>query len=143
MCLCANVNEGENLGVKSLIGDQVKADQTRQQETEKETIAATPDITQLLQAWCAGDQSALEQLIPLVEEELRRLAHYYLRKERQGHLLQTAALVGEAYLRLTKVRPAGFDGRADFYALSAQIMRRILVARSIYPVPCPGDPDAQ
>ena len=116
---------------------------TSRSQTEAQTTPVAPDITQLLQAWCAGDQSALDKLIPLVEEELRRLAHYYLRKERQGHLLQTAALVGEAYLRLTKVRPAGFDGRADFYALSAQIMRRILVARSIYPVPCPGDPDAQ
>ena len=90
-------------------------------------MPAIPDVTDLLQAWCAGDQTALDQLIPLVEAELRRLAHGYLRKERAGHVLQTSALLDETYLRLIRVKPRSFDGRTQFFALSAELMRRILV----------------
>ncbi len=99
----------------------------RQAETEALTLPAAHDITQLLQAWCAGDQTALDKLIPLVEAELRRLARGYMRRERPGHTLQTSALIDEAYLRLVDVKPKHFGGRAEFFALSAQLMRRILV----------------
>ena len=86
-----------------------------------------PEITRLLQAWAAGDSAALDLLIPLVYNELRRLARHYLRSERAGLTLQTTALVNEAYLRLVNVKETGWRDRAHFFALSAQIMRRILV----------------
>lgn len=89
--------------------------------------ASSHEITQLLQAWCAGDQTALDKLIPLVEAELRRLAHKHMRGERPGHTLETRALINEAYLRLVSYKPKSFERRADFFALSAQIMRRILL----------------
>jgi RNA polymerase sigma-70 factor (ECF subfamily) len=75
----------------------------------------------------AGDESTQERLLLLVYEELRRIAHRYLRKERQGHTLQTTALVHEAYLRLTKEQPRHFENRAHFLAVSAHLMRQILV----------------
>lgn len=84
-------------------------------------------LTELLAKWQAGDESAQERLVPLVYEELRRIAHRYLRKERQGHTLQTTALVHEAYLRLTKQEPRHFENRAHFLAVSAHLMRQILV----------------
>ncbi len=99
----------------------------RQAATEALTLPAAHGITKLLQAWCAGDQSALDKLIPLVEAELRRLARGYMRRERSGHTLQTSALIDEAYLRLVDVKPQHFGGRAEFFALSSQLMRRILV----------------
>src|SRR5918995_616247 len=85
------------------------------------------EISQLLLAWSDGDQSALEQLAPLVQEELRRLAHHYMRGERAGHTLQTSALVNEAYIRLIDWKNARWQNRAHFFAVSAQMMRRILV----------------
>jgi RNA polymerase sigma factor (TIGR02999 family) len=85
------------------------------------------DITQLLVRWRAGDQSALNDLLPLVYTELRRLAHAYLRKERPGHTLQSAALVHEAYLRLEKRGEVRFENRSHFLAICAQLMRQILV----------------
>jgi len=85
------------------------------------------EITRLLKAWSAGDSAALDQLIPLVYNELRRLARHYIRKERAGVTLQTTALVNEAYLRLVHAKETGWRDRAHFFALSAQIMRRILV----------------
>ncbi|HSF25738.1 MAG TPA: sigma-70 family RNA polymerase sigma factor [Blastocatellia bacterium] len=85
------------------------------------------ELTRLLQAWNNGDKEALDTLMPLVYEELRRLAHRYLRAERAGHTLQTTALVNEAYLRLIKVKDVSWQGRAHFFAISAQLMRRILV----------------
>ena len=91
------------------------------------TTPSASKITQLLQAWSEGDETALEKLIPLVEQELRRLAHQYLQSERPGHLLQTDALINEVYLRLVNVKPEKFEQRADFYALSAHLMRNILV----------------
>jgi RNA polymerase sigma factor (TIGR02999 family) len=84
-------------------------------------------VSELLAKWEAGDQEALRALVPLVYNELRRLAHYHLQRERPGHTLQSAALVHEAYLRLTKQQPTHFENRAHFLAVSAQLMRQILV----------------
>jgi RNA polymerase sigma factor (TIGR02999 family) len=85
------------------------------------------DITQLLQAWSEGDEQALDKLMPLVHRELHRLAQRYMRHERPGHTLQTTALVNEAYLRLVDAGKVNFQNRAHFFAVSAQLMRRILV----------------
>jgi RNA polymerase sigma factor (TIGR02999 family) len=87
----------------------------------------THHVTRLLHAWGAGDQQALDQLIPLVEGELRRLARRHMRKERPGHTLQATALVHEAYLRLVDLRRMRWQDRAHFFAMSARLMRRILV----------------
>jgi len=84
-------------------------------------------VTQLLVDWSKGDQAALERLMPLVYSELRRLATNYLRRERQGHTLQPTALVNEAYLKLVDQRNAKWQNRAQFFGISAQLMRRILV----------------
>ena len=86
-----------------------------------------PDVTELLVAWCEGDQAALERLMPLVYPELHRLAHRYMRDERPNHLLQTTALVNEAYLRLIDVTRVRWQNRAHFLAVSARMTRRILV----------------
>ena len=86
-----------------------------------------PQITRLLDAWRAGDQSALDDLVPLVEAELRRLARGYLRRERPGHLLQTTALVNEAFVRLVGWQDVSWQNRAHFLAMAAQLMRHILV----------------
>ncbi len=88
---------------------------------------APHDISELLVAWGGGDESALERLMPLVYNELRRLAHGYMRRERVGHTLQTTALVNEAYLRLVSWKDAQWQNRAHFFAVSARMMRRILV----------------
>ena len=85
------------------------------------------EITRLLVAWGEGDQSALEELAPLVHSELHRLAHEYMSRERPGHTLQTSALVNEAYVRLIEWKNARWQNRAHFFAVSAQMMRRILV----------------
>jgi len=85
------------------------------------------EVTQLLLAWSNGEQAALEKLIPLVYDELHRLAHHYMAGERPGHTLQTTALVNEAYLRLVDSRHMRWQNRAHFFAVSAQLMRRILV----------------
>jgi RNA polymerase sigma factor (TIGR02999 family) len=84
-------------------------------------------ITQLLVDWGKGDQAALDRLMPLVYSELRRLATNYLRRERMGHTLQPTALVNEAYLKLVGQKNAKWQNRAHFFAISAQLMRRILV----------------
>jgi RNA polymerase sigma factor (TIGR02999 family) len=84
-------------------------------------------ITQLLVDWGKGDQAALEKLMPLVYDELRRLASNYLRRERATHTLQPTALVNEAYLKLVDQRNAKWQNRAHFFGISAQLMRRILV----------------
>ncbi len=83
-------------------------------------------VTRLLQAWRDGDQAAFDELIPLIYDELRRLARGYLRRERPGHTLQTSALINEAYLRLVD-QQAVWRNRAHFYGVAAQLMRRILV----------------
>ena len=85
------------------------------------------NITQLLAKWSGGDQSALDELMPLVYDELRRLASNYLRREKVGHTLQPTALVNEAYLRLVDQKSSRWQNRAQFYGIAAQLMRRILV----------------
>ena len=85
------------------------------------------EVTQLLLAWSHGDRAALDRLIPLVSTELHRLAHHYMRGERAGHTLQTTALVNEAYVRLVDASRVEWRDRAHFFAVSANLMRRILV----------------
>jgi RNA polymerase sigma factor (TIGR02999 family) len=89
--------------------------------------AAPGDVSQLLRAWGDGDQGALEKLTPIVYAELHRLARRYMRGERAGHSLQTTALVNEAYMRLVDYKRMQWQNRAHFFAVSAQLMRRILV----------------
>ena len=88
---------------------------------------STQQVTELLQAWGQGQDAALDELLPVVEQELRRLARRYMFGERPGHTLQTTALVNEAYLRLVNSRQVNWQNRAHFFAISAQLMRRILV----------------
>jgi len=88
---------------------------------------ADTDVSALLRAWGDGDQDALDALTPLVYEELHRLARRYLRRERSGHSLQATALVNEAYMRLADYTRMQWQDRAHFFAVSAQVMRRILV----------------
>jgi RNA polymerase sigma-70 factor (ECF subfamily) len=88
------------------------------------------DLTQLLNGWSGGDAAALEQLTPLVEAELRRVARAHLRKESPGHTLQPTALINEAYLRLIEWKNVAWQGRAHFFAVSSKLMRRILVNHS-------------
>ena len=85
------------------------------------------EVSGLLRAWSRGDQSALERLTPIVYHELHRLASRYMRRERSGHSLQTTALVNEAYMRLVHYRRMQWQNRAHFFAVAAQLMRRILV----------------
>jgi len=84
-------------------------------------------VTQLLVRWKKGDSSALEALLPLVYDELRKLARHYLAAERPGHTLQSTALVHEAYLRLVGQSPGGIENRAHFFGIAARLMRQILV----------------
>jgi RNA polymerase sigma-70 factor (ECF subfamily) len=88
---------------------------------------STDDISMLLRAWSDGDQGALDRLTPIVYEELRRLARRYMNRERAGHSLQPTALVNEAYMRLVDYQRMQWQNRAHFFAVSAQLMRRILV----------------
>ena len=91
---------------------------------------ATPsahEVTDLLVKWGRGDKAALDELLPLVHEELRRRAHRYIERERHGHTLQTTALVNEAYLRLVNQAGVRWQDRAHFFAVSAKIMRHILI----------------
>lgn len=91
-------------------------------------MPATPhEVTALLRRWKDGDRQALDQLAPLVYDELHRLAHRYICRERAGHTLQTTDLVNEAYLRLVEQSDVDWEGRAHFFAVSAQVMRHILV----------------
>jgi RNA polymerase sigma factor (TIGR02999 family) len=91
-------------------------------------IHSTPrEVTQLLAEWSGGDESALGELLPLVEKELRRLAHRCMSRERAGHTLQATALINEAYLRLAHGKQAHFQGRAHFFAVAANLMRQIMV----------------
>src|SRR5438128_3567565 len=89
--------------------------------------ATSHEVTQLLIAWNEGNQAALNQLMPLVYDELRRLARSYLRRERPDHTLQATALVHEAYLRLIDQKQVSWQNRAHFFGIAAQMMRRILV----------------
>ena len=85
------------------------------------------ELTELLVAWSDGDEAALDQLAPLVQSELRRLASHYMRKERDDHLLQTSALINEAYVRLIDWKSVRWQNRAHFFGVAARMMRRILV----------------
>jgi RNA polymerase sigma-70 factor, ECF subfamily len=91
------------------------------------TVDAPKNVTQLLLAWSDGDQAALDQLVPLVYDELRRLARRYMARENPGHTLQTTALVNEAYMRLVDWKNVHWQNRAHFFGVSAQLMRRLLV----------------
>jgi RNA polymerase sigma factor (TIGR02999 family) len=88
---------------------------------------STHQVTHLLRAWGEGDQAALGDLVPLVYQEMHRLAQVYMSRERSGHTLQTSALVNEAYLRLVDTTQASWQNRAHFFAICANVMRRILV----------------
>jgi RNA polymerase sigma factor (TIGR02999 family) len=90
-------------------------------------MSSPTEITALLVDWSNGDKAALDKLFPLVERELHRLAHSYMRKENPDHTLQTSALVNEAYLRLVDQRNTRWQNRAHFFGIAAQIMRRILL----------------
>ena len=89
--------------------------------------SADTDVSALLRAWSDGDQDALRALTPIVHEELHRLARRYMSRERSGHSLQATALVNEAYMRLADYTRMQWQDRAHFFAVSAQVMRRILV----------------
>jgi RNA polymerase sigma-70 factor (ECF subfamily) len=89
--------------------------------------ALPSEVTQLLMDWSKGDRAALDQLIPIVESELRRLARRFIGKENPGHTLETSALINEAYLRLVDQKNVQWQNRAHFFAVSAQIMRHILI----------------
>lgn len=91
------------------------------------TQPPTHEVTQLLIEWSNGDKAALDKLMPLIHEELRRLAHHYMSRERRGHTLQTTALINEAYLRLVNRKNVHWQNRAHFFAIAAQCMRSILV----------------
>jgi len=89
--------------------------------------AQTHEVTQLLIDWSNGDRAALDRLLPVVDQELRRLAHHYMRRERPGHTLQTTALVNEAFVRLVNRKSIQWQNRAHFFGIAAQLMRNILV----------------
>jgi len=93
----------------------------------KQPESKTSEITQMLRDWSDGKAEALDKLMPLVYDELHRQAASFLRKERQGHTLQTTALINEAYLKLVKQRSVNWESRTHFFAIAAQAMRRILV----------------
>src|SRR5690348_15592798 len=88
---------------------------------------ATHEVTSLLRAWGRGDDDALQRLVPLVYEQLRLAARRYMVRERPGHTLETNALIHETYLRLVDVREVKWQNRAHFFAMCAQLMRRILI----------------
>jgi len=91
------------------------------------TEARTHEVTQLLIDWSNGDRAALDKLLPVVDQELRRLAHHYMSRERAGHTLQTTALVNEAFVRLVNRKSIQWQNRAHFFGIAAQLMRTILV----------------
>jgi len=90
-------------------------------------MLSSKKITQLLLDWSKGNLAALQELTPLVHEELHRLAHYYMRRERPDHTLQTTALVNEAYVRLIDQKHVEVENRTQFFAIAAQLMRHVLV----------------
>jgi RNA polymerase sigma factor (TIGR02999 family) len=88
---------------------------------------ASQDVTRLLRAWSDGDESAMDQLVPLIEDELRRLARAYMARERKGHTLQATALVNEVFLRVPAARHLRWHDRAHFIGIAARLMRRVLI----------------
>src|SRR5215216_2087788 len=107
--------------------NQPTCDQGGQKNGGYMAAPSPKEVTRLLVEWGNGDQAALDELIPLVYDELRRLAGRYMRRESQGHTLQTSALVNEAYLRLIDQKSVQWQNRAHFFGVAAQLMRRILV----------------
>jgi RNA polymerase sigma factor (TIGR02999 family) len=109
-------------------GETLRGEDAILRATSKGCMTSSPgDVTRLLRDWGNGDAGALEQLTPLVEAELRRLARGYMARERRDHTLQTTALVNEAFLRLTDARQIRWQDRAHFLGISARLMRRVLV----------------
>jgi RNA polymerase sigma factor (TIGR02999 family) len=107
---------------------EIRARDGGMRDTAKDLATPSPGaVTELLRAWSDGDDGALEQLLPLVEAQLRRLARGYMGRERRGHTLQTTALINEAFLRLTDARSVLWHDRAHFLGISARLMRRVLV----------------
>jgi len=96
-------------------------------ELRRMTMLSTDDVTGLLIEWRQGDKAALDRLTPLVYDGIRRIAHRYVQRERDGHTLQTTALVNEAYIRLAGSQNIDWQNRAHFFAVTAQVMRRILI----------------
>jgi len=88
---------------------------------------SSDEVTQLLRGWHGGDRESLDALLPVVYKELRRIAHFQLRREREDHTLQSAELVNEAYLRLVRMNPPQWESRTHFFAIAAQLIRQILV----------------
>jgi RNA polymerase sigma factor (TIGR02999 family) len=99
----------------------------RRMPREPLITTAPHQVTQLLQQWSDGDKNALEKLMPLVHGELHRLAHQHMRRESAGHVLQTSALINEAYIRLVDQPQIRWQGRAHFFGIAARLMRHILV----------------
>jgi RNA polymerase sigma-70 factor (ECF subfamily) len=97
------------------------------EQAEQSGYPASSEVSTMLRAWSGGDQTALDRLTPIVYEELRRLAGSFMNGERPGHSLQTTALVNEAYMRLVDYKRMQWQNRAHFFAVSGQLMRRILV----------------
>lgn len=91
------------------------------------TTLSKPNVTELLLEWQHGDRNALDRLTPLVYDELRRMAHRYIQRERDGHTLETTALVNEAYLRLINQQKMDWQNRAHFFAVVAEVMRHVLI----------------
>jgi len=94
---------------------------------DKPLMPMQRQVTELLREWSKGDQNALDELMPLVLDELRRLAHQHMRRERAGHVLQTSALINEAYLRLVDQPQTRWQDRAHFFGIAARLMRQVLV----------------
>jgi RNA polymerase sigma factor (TIGR02999 family) len=130
-CSVGNSNFGKmcptfNCTLTLYVSGKLHTDVILFSHSKGQLMSSTPDITKLLQDWTAGDQQAMEKLIPVVYNELHRLAHRYMRQERPEHTLQTTALINEAYLRLIDCGNVQWRNRAQFFGVSAQMMRRIL-----------------
>src|SRR5947209_2197037 len=116
----------EAKGEGGIIGPETNS-MSRDQRPPKPPVSPPGDVTRLLLAWSQGDTKALEELIPLVYDELHRLAEQHLLRERAGHTLQPTAVVHEAYLRLVDQKRVTWKNRGHFFAVAAQAMRRLLV----------------
>jgi len=110
-----------------LVGETQYLREPVRQDVDTNSQPKLDEVSQLVLDWADGDQAVLDKLMPLVYDELRRLAHHYMRRENPGHTLQTTALVDEAYLRLVDQTHTHWKSRAQFFGIAAQLMRRILV----------------
>ena len=119
-CSAPNANEAQRTALWFLSYNALPESAFKMPETQ-------PNVTKLLLGWGNGDKEALDQLVPIVYDELRRQAARYLRRERVGHTLQTTALINEAYIRLVDQKRVQWQNRAHFFGIAAQLMRRILV----------------